>query len=404
MSWFSELTGKAGALLDKMDQAAASSLQDAGLTNTPSSKTSSSSSNTAASRHVGTAGSNNTSTTVPYEPTTTTYQSLTTPSERGAAVAQVLVGSASGSAHLTSTPRPSSSQKQGASSIAATSSTTTTTAGSRGRQKQLDTDDSIFEFLNTPSEQRGESRKLAPRVAVVRTTTPSLPSSSSLPNMAKTPGPGERRDSHQTPTPELSRMTEQPEVDMETRDESGGGSPLEMAKVEAGKDEVDGEPVTKHSDDERPAVDEVADEVIKVGVATEPPPSNSQSEQQQQHAAITAELEEWKRKVSNLQLENKLMKREVGSLNEELSALTARASEAAADKSQREDEMHALREHVSKAEQSVRRLRSQEEDLRASVEVRDSQLEVLRTRLAEADRALSEEKERVASSKREQER
>ena len=99
MSWFSELTGKAGAFLDKMDQAAATSLKEAGIA-TPSRSASAvmephtTSSSTTAARGVG---------GTPYEPTTT-YQALNSPKERGVAVAQVLVGSASGSAQLTSTP------------------------------------------------------------------------------------------------------------------------------------------------------------------------------------------------------------------------------------------------------------------------------------------------------------
>ena len=155
--------------------------------------------------------------------------------------------------------------------------------------------------------------------------------------------------------------------------------------VEAGKEEPDGEVTPNSTESDQPIK-------LEVGVVSEPPPAQQ------------AELEEWKQKVSNLKLENKLMKREVNSLNEELSSLMLKVKEGSNSKAQYEGEMQTLREQVSRADHTLRQLRSHEEDLQASVEARDSQIEVLRTQLSAADRALSEANERVALSKREHER
>lgn len=359
MSWFSDLTGKAGAFLDRMDQAAAVSLQDAGLA-TPSPQ--------------GKGGKNprdreGVNTTVPYEPTA--YQSLSTPSERGAAVAQVLVGSASGSSQLASTPKTPLSQQRPA-----------TASG----QKQLATDDSIFEFLNAPTE-RSSSRNSSSRASSTQRMA-ALPSSASLPDVTKTPSPvpSERNRPHPSP---MATPTHPQTAGRDEEEERVQPSSLAVENKERSEERVegvDGAEIPDPTEDKQPAQ-------LEVGVVMgEVPPAHQ------------VELEEWKQRVSNLELENKLMKREVSSLNEELSSVTLRVREASASRAQYEAEIQGLREQVSRADHALRQLRSHEEDLQASLEARDSQIEVLRTQLAAADRALSESKEQVAFSKREQER
>jgi chromosome segregation ATPase len=127
-------------------------------------------------------------------------------------------------------------------------------------------------------------------------------------------------------------------------------------------------------------------------------------EQLPEAASQNSELEVWKQKVSNLELENRLMKREVNALNEELSGVMQRRNEASDIKAQYESKIQALREQASRAGHVIRQLQSHEEDLQASVVARDSQIEVLRNQLAAGDRALVEAKERLVSSKKEQDR
>lgn len=137
-------------------------------------------------------------------------------------------------------------------------------------------------------------------------------------------------------------------------------------------------------------------------------------------------------KVSNLELENKLLKREVASLNDELGLMMGRVRDAGESVSQYESEISALREHASRSDHMIRQMRSQEEDLQAGIEARDSQiqvtlppsppsfslspvpshahsqlvlsLQVLRSRFAEADSAVEEMKQQITSSHREKEK
>ena len=81
-------------------------------------------------------------------------------------------------------------------------------------------------------------------------------------------------------------------------------------------------------------------------------------------------------RVSNLELENKLLKREVASLNDELGVMMGRVRDAGESVAQYEREISTLREHTSRSDRMIRQMRSQEEDLQAALEARDSQIEV----------------------------
>ena len=379
MSWFSDLTGKAGALLDKMDQAAANSLQEAGIAAPSPAKTTTGSKHITAPRTLS-----GVDTGAPYEPTA--YQSLNSPSERGAAVAQVLVGSASGSAQLTSTPKQSKQPP--------------ITYG-MSQSKESVTDDSIFKFLNTPSLSDGSSGKKASGHRVKHTPT------SSRPNSARSTRSIEESNSQSILPPVVARPqevgsegTKKVEKDPPLDRDGGREEEVEVDKAMTEEvenaDEADGGPIdSTHpptdegtaSPDDRPNTPGAGEGVASTG-----------------DGSHEAELEEWKHKVSTLELENKLMKREVSALNEELSGVMSRINEASSVKAHYESEMHALREQASRSDHMIRQLRSHEEDLRATALARDSQVEVLRTQLSGADRALLEAKEKLVSSKREQER
>ncbi len=373
-SWFSYFTGKAGALLEKMDQAAATSLQDAGIA-TPNKS------------GRDPAGLGQTSPETPHDSSVVASVPLYEPtafhssSERGAAVAQVLVGSASGSAHLTSTPR-----SQGPKTAATHSGATLTS-----QRKQLDTEDSIFEFLNAPSASGGK------KTAAHRGTyTPT----SSRPSSSKSGDDIESR-SHQI-SPSLttqplvpSHITEREEARVVATSSVPADRKGEESDVMEETEEIDtGPEPLDHAHARQTGVDSTSqDEQLTAagGVATVVADQGS-------------ELEEWKRNVSNLQLENKLMKREVSALNEELSSVTLRANKVTDARVRYESEMHTLREQVLRSDHVIRQLRSHEEDLQATAVARDSQVEVLRTQLSAGDRALEEAREKLLSAKREQER
>ncbi|NWI11606.1 GOGA5 protein, partial [Crypturellus soui] len=93
--------------------------------------------------------------------------------------------------------------------------------------------------------------------------------------------------------------------------------------------------------------------------------------------------------LSNLRLENQLLRNEVQSLNQEMASLIQRTKET-------QEELNKSRERVekwsvdhSKSDRMVRELQARVDDLTEAVGAKDSQLAVLKVRLQEADQLLS---------------
>ncbi|NXW87456.1 GOGA5 protein, partial [Alopecoenas beccarii] len=93
--------------------------------------------------------------------------------------------------------------------------------------------------------------------------------------------------------------------------------------------------------------------------------------------------------LSNLRLENQLLRSEVQSLNQEMASLVQRSKET-------QEELNKSRERVekwnidhSKSDRMVRELQARVDDLTEAVGAKDSQLAVLKVRLQEADQLLS---------------
>ncbi|XP_048218213.1 golgin subfamily A member 5 isoform X2 [Perognathus longimembris pacificus] len=92
--------------------------------------------------------------------------------------------------------------------------------------------------------------------------------------------------------------------------------------------------------------------------------------------------------LSNLRLENELLRNEVQSLNQEMASLLQRSKET-------QEELNKTRARVekwnldhSKSDRITRELRAQVDDLTEAVAAKDSQLAVLKVRLQEADQLL----------------
>ena len=92
--------------------------------------------------------------------------------------------------------------------------------------------------------------------------------------------------------------------------------------------------------------------------------------------APPSELLALQQRISNLELENKLLKREVASLNDELGVMVVRVRETGEGAGRYEKEIAALREQVAKGDHMIRQLRSHEEDLQSALEAKDSQIQV----------------------------
>ena len=80
--------------------------------------------------------------------------------------------------------------------------------------------------------------------------------------------------------------------------------------------------------------------------------------------------------MSDLELENKLLKREVSSLNDELSTVLERVREAEEGVALHRSEMETLQEQLAASDHVIRQLRSHDEDIQATLQARESQIQV----------------------------
>lgn len=93
--------------------------------------------------------------------------------------------------------------------------------------------------------------------------------------------------------------------------------------------------------------------------------------------------------LSNLRLENQLLRNEVQSLNQEMASLLQRAKETQEELNKARARIEKWNVDHSKSDHITRELRAQVDDLTEAVAAKDSQLAVLKVRLQEADQLLS---------------
>ncbi|XP_028677135.1 golgin subfamily A member 5 isoform X1 [Erpetoichthys calabaricus] len=108
--------------------------------------------------------------------------------------------------------------------------------------------------------------------------------------------------------------------------------------------------------------------------------------------------------LSNLRLENKLLRSEVSSLNQEMVSLVQRLKETQEDLSKARTRVDRWNADNSKTDQTVRELRSQVDDLTEAVSAKDAQLAVLKVRLDEADQLLKSRTEALEAAQSERSR
>lgn len=92
--------------------------------------------------------------------------------------------------------------------------------------------------------------------------------------------------------------------------------------------------------------------------------------------------------LSNLRLENQLLRNEVQSLNQEMASLHQRARETQEELNKARARVEKWNVDHSKSDRVTRELRAQVDDLTEAVAAKDSQLAVLKVRLQEADQLL----------------
>ncbi|XP_035927462.1 golgin subfamily A member 5 isoform X2 [Halichoerus grypus] len=93
--------------------------------------------------------------------------------------------------------------------------------------------------------------------------------------------------------------------------------------------------------------------------------------------------------LSNLRLENQLLRNEVQSLNQEMASLLQRSKETQEELTKARARVEKWNVDHSKSDRITRELRAQVDDLTAAVDAKDSQLAVLKVRLQEADQLLT---------------
>ncbi|XP_060244057.1 golgin subfamily A member 5 [Meriones unguiculatus] len=108
--------------------------------------------------------------------------------------------------------------------------------------------------------------------------------------------------------------------------------------------------------------------------------------------------------LSNLRLENQLLRNEVQSLNQEMASLLQRSKETQEELNKARARVEKWNVDHSKNDRITRELRAQVDDLTEAVAAKDSQLAVLKVRLQEADQVLSSRTEALEALQNEKSR
>lgn len=109
-------------------------------------------------------------------------------------------------------------------------------------------------------------------------------------------------------------------------------------------------------------------------------------------------------RISNLELENKLLRKEVASLNEEMVSVVQRAKEAEKRVKDTERQLQRNQAQLSTSEDIARQLRMKEDDFTEALNAKDSQLAVLRVRVEETDQELQSTRKQIEGFHVERER
>lgn len=335
MAWLSGLTGKAESFLNSIDQKAASV-----LVNDDSSESNSSLRSTVTQPTSQTLGRSH-----PHElPVTSHTPFLSTQSKL-----------------TTSSHGQVAKQPDTRTSEAATGSTShiKTKAGDQTDKKKTDTDEALFEFLNSP--EPSERKRSTPG----NSTRHSRQSSAS--SVISNKG---GRGSNEGPGSSSTSGSSMVHVEMPGTDSRE--SPTDLAPdVEALALE---DAIFDHS------------------------PSNSV------HSSHDLESHSNQMTSSSMDLENRLLKNEVASLNQEMSSLVQRAKDSQTELVRLKQKMADQVQSATKSDHIIRELQNREQDLMEALGAKDSQLAILRVRLEEADREKESRQRAVEGLQSERER
>ncbi|XP_038073252.1 golgin subfamily A member 5-like [Patiria miniata] len=234
---------------------------------------------------------------------------------------------------------------------------------SRGSKLRTDQDDEkLFEFLNKPST--ASTGRSSPLASERRRDKKNTAASSGTGNTAS------RQHSRQSST-SSTMSSKSARVDGVVVDNSPSPTTDNPVLLSVGDDQPDST--------EPPVINNISDSDRSDG--PDEGPSYPSAPSQVGHNM----RDEQSHQLSSLELENKLLKNEVGSLNQEMASALARARKAQEELKQVKSEMQRRQQQMSSSDSIIRQLQAREEDLTEELGAKNSQLAVLRVRLQEAD-------------------
>ncbi|OWF43826.1 golgin subfamily A member 5-like isoform X2 [Mizuhopecten yessoensis] len=346
MSWLSGLTGNVEELLNKIDQSAAGALKNENETgyasgNVAGSKQSDHTADAASSRQYvqnpSPIGGQGTDKSSPYV-TKPIRHTLTGLSKSPSTPLQ---------ANIKQVSSPSPVQKPQTGAVSSVSSPQQPTVATSGGKKKIDSDEALFDFLNSSDPVEATRKKSITPISSARHSRQSSTSS--------------------TISSKGTKSTDAPPS-------TSGSSIVHIDSAGPGSE--------RESPNSEP--DGLADVAALADAMLEQSPSNSVHSNQGSETAGEAH-----QKMSSLELENKLLKNEVASLNQEMSSIIQRSRDSVSELEKTKQKLDSYHRSASMHDQLVRELQSRESDLTEALGAKDSQLAVLRVRLEEADKELT---------------
>ncbi|XP_062378988.1 golgin subfamily A member 5 [Sardina pilchardus] len=340
MSWFADLAGKAEELLNKVDQGAASALTKQGRKSSfPSSY------NEAEASQYSNAGFSTVESDTPHQ-----YQSSSQDKGHDFISAAADNIKKSKATLLAGTASVSTVTPLGSANV---NSTKATSGFIRPKKTEDVDDDLLFMFLNSsdpPQGERREVRRELPRVAgPTEEVEPASAAPLAVPSAPSTP-PSTRGLSRTSSISSLSASVHS----------------VHSVKTEDGSVKDQNQDTPESSDS-------------GLAVPQDPAPQEPS----------TAPMEESQSQVlSNLRLENQLLRSEVASLNQEMASVIQRAKDTQEELNVARARTDKWNSDQSRTDRAIRELRSQVDDLTEALSAKDGQLAVLKVRLDEADQLL----------------
>ncbi|XP_077092753.1 golgin subfamily A member 5 [Siphateles boraxobius] len=345
MSWLVDLAGKAENFLNKVDQGAATALTK--------------------NAHQSSLSYNSPDTKDSIQYNSAAYSSTHDQQHRDSISPTSLGNSAFISAAAGNIKKPKATVLAGTANVSSTmplgSSSKVSSNFVRPKKPEVN-DDLLFDFLNSsdpPQSERKEVRRetASKALGLTQTQMPPLSLASDLqlgPSVSATPSSTQGL-SRNSSLSSLSNSTHSVKTeDDSTRDQSQAVVPESLNPVP-----------------DVPAEDQPTPEI---------PHQDRHEDLQQQQGQEQV--------ISNLRLENQLLRNEVSSLNQEMASLIQRAKDTQEEVNLARARADKWNSDQSRVDRTVRELSAQVDDLTEALSAKDGQLAVLKVRLDEADQLL----------------